>query len=113
MKPRPLVDQSCSVWLAQMVSIKDYQLSPDNKARHFCGVASLHPLLGKIRTRAPTDMEDAKMKKEVVAAEYADSDQQIHQQAAKTQNGITLVPQPSDDPQDPLVCPCPPETVSF
>ncbi|KAK5268368.1 hypothetical protein LTR96_006075 [Exophiala xenobiotica] len=47
-------------------------------------------------------MEDAKMNKEVVAAEYADSDQQVHQQAAKTQNGITLVPQPSDDPQDPL-----------
>jgi hypothetical protein len=58
-------------------------------------------------------MEDAKMNKEVVAAEYADSDQQVHQQAAKTQNGITLVPQPSDDPQDPLVCFHPPEAVHF
>ncbi len=53
------------------------------------------------------------MNKEVVAAEYADSDQHIHQQAAKTRNGITLVPQPSDDPQDPLVCHYPPETAHF
>jgi hypothetical protein len=44
-------------------------------------------------------MEDSKTDREVVAAEYADSERP----PAKTSNGITLVPQPSDDPQDPLV----------
>ena len=46
-------------------------------------------------------MEDMKVDKEVVTAEYAGGDDKP---AAKTQKGITLVPQPSDDPHDPLVC---------
>lgn len=56
--------------------------------------------------------QDAQVDKEKMDGNLSSSEKNVAYTVKTTKTGIPLVPQPSDDPDDPLVSPARPDTAS-